>query len=314
MEKLSYWWIITPYFDEPVEWIARCVDSIKKAALFLGNELTIKHLLVSDGVHRPEVRSLTDFHIELAPGFGDYGDSPRYLGSSFAKLSGANALSFVDSDNWVYPNHLEAILSKHTTSGAHLITTEREFYDVYGVPLHAKCLTSDGKNFSDTNCITLFHEALSISDIWGTIPEEEHAIDDRVLWDYVLQTSIARAHTSIPTVAYRARVPSFYHDLGEIPPSEYLRPIGDNISRAIKAFEGRTGRNPRLRWMYEIPHDKHIRAKKVAKALMKTFKFDSAIEILSELKTKLPHDDDIKILLKDCHNGLSTPKQHIQES
>jgi hypothetical protein len=305
MGSTRFWWIITPYVDEPLEWIVQCVDSVKTAATFLPNNLEIRHLLVSDGIYRREVRELTDFHIELVPGFGDYGDSPRYLASSYAKLVGAFALSYLDSDNWVYPNHFQTIFGEFKNSGACLITTEREFYDVHGAPLDAKCLTSDGVKFADTNCITLFQESLTLSEVWGFIPAEEHAIDDRVFWDLAKRASTVMSHTSTPTVAYRARSASFYYDLGESPPQDFVRPNGDGLQRAISAFAKRTGRSAVLKWEYLIPHNKPIRAKKVAIALMNRGEFVVAKDILNTVVTQIPHDTEVPKLLRICNRSRS---------
>jgi hypothetical protein len=64
-----------------------------------------------------------------------------------------------------------------------------------------------------------------------------HAIDDRVLWQAIIQQNYSRAHTGRPTIAYRARLANFYTANGETPPENVKVGQIEAIGAALTAWE-----------------------------------------------------------------------------
>ena len=290
------WFIITPYYREEIDWIKRCVDSVKRSANALGEDhFVIKHLLVADGVYRPEVQELSDYNLTMFPGTRDYGDTPRFIGFCLAYTQGAKAISFLDADNWFFDSHLPAVAQLYENTKAQVVTTSRAFFHLNGDPLDAVCLTSDGEHFCDTSCLTLFDEGVGFGRFWGEISDEEHAIDDRVVWDKIKENGAVRAHTDQVTIAYRARASSYYRDLGEPIPNKLIRDNREEISNALIAYHKRTGQTAELDWRYSVPYDKPYRAKKLALGLISRGEIEKASPILSVLRTQLGSDLGIQL-------------------
>jgi hypothetical protein len=290
------WYVITPYHDEEFNWIKKCVDSVRESATKLGDGLfEVRHLLIGDGVHRPEIQSLSSNHLLIIPGARDYGDTPRYLGASYAYSQGAKAISFLDADNWIFQSHLPTIAKHYIETKIPIITTKRAFFDVDGTSLDAVCLTSDGEQFCDTSCLTLFGSAVVLGRLWGEIDDAEHAIDDRVVWHSIKNSGLSRSHTGDITVAYRARSPSYYRDLGEPIPNQLVRDNTEKIRSAVLSFKRRTGVTAELSWRYSIPFDKPQRARKLALALLQKGDYEKAAPILDVLRSQLANDLGVKL-------------------
>jgi hypothetical protein len=111
----------------------------------------------------------------------------------------------------------------------------------------AQCLTSDGEQFCDTSCLMLMRPAFPVTSVWALMDPSQHAIDDRVVWQRLLQSGLPRAHTGRPSVAYRATLTNFYHHFREKPPAGAKVPV--TLMRAAKQWV-REG-NPPLRYKYE---------------------------------------------------------------
>jgi hypothetical protein len=77
-----------------------------------------------------------------------------------------------------------------------------------------------------------------------------HSIGDRVMWHSIREKGYSRAHTGRVTLAYRARRPGFYTDLGEMPPADLKMGQVEAVMAALAAWEaaGRTSLRPR--WGY----------------------------------------------------------------
>jgi hypothetical protein len=214
----------------------------------------VRHLIVTDGAFENFLSCPPDVHVlNLPKRTGDFGDTPRAVGSMYALSLRANLLSYLDADNWVVPDHLASILDAIVPCDALVITTKRQFAAIDGRPLGAICLTSNGIEFCDTNCLTLYGAALRLGLCWGDIHPGEHAIDDRVVWGEIRKSSIPCIHTDLATVFYRANSAGIYHDLGLTPPDDARST--SSISEALRLHFDRTGRDLTLRWKYLLLRD-----------------------------------------------------------
>jgi len=87
---------------------------------------------------------------------------------------------YLDADNRLDPNHVESILAKHREPRADIVTSRRALMGIDGSYL-AICLSSDGEQFCDTNCLAVFRPAFAVFAQWSLMDPLLHAIDDRVI-------------------------------------------------------------------------------------------------------------------------------------
>jgi hypothetical protein len=99
------------------------------------------------------------------------------------------------------------------------------------------CPDSDGENFCDTNCLFITRAAFGVLSTWALMDRAFHAIDDRVVWQAIIQQNYSRAHTGCATVAYRARLANFYNAIGETPPENVKVGQIETIWAALSAWE-----------------------------------------------------------------------------
>lgn len=231
--------IVTPFHAEPAHWLSQCHESVR------AQSVPCEHIMVGDGARvKPPSTAL---HIPLPRGVSDYGDTPRSVGSMYAAGLGYDAVLYLDADNWIHPDHVKSILRKHLETGAVIVTTRRSFVDLDGRHM-AVCAASDGEQFCDTNCLSVFRPAYDVLSRWALMSHALHAIDDRVVWRYVLDQGFSRAHTGLATAYYRATHAGFYNDIGRpVPPG--VKSGSNAIGEAVQAWR-RMGFELPVRWGY----------------------------------------------------------------
>ena len=94
--------VITPYYRESLEMLQFCHDSVRTQTY------PCTHFLVADGHARPEISGWAVQHLILPQAHGDDGNTPRCLGSLSAMKQGFDVITYLDADNWYYPNHIDA--------------------------------------------------------------------------------------------------------------------------------------------------------------------------------------------------------------
>jgi hypothetical protein len=156
-------------------------------------------------------------HIELPRAHADYGNTPRTIGSLSANSQGYDAIAYLDADNWLYPDHLGAMVELHERTGAQLCTATRTIHRVDGSLMFVD-RESDGVKHVDTNCLFLTRPLFRLITLWAMMPIELAPHCDRIFWQAVLVRDPRRAHHEQPTVAYRTRHRVHYQRLGEAPP------------------------------------------------------------------------------------------------
>lgn len=207
--------IVTPYHDPNSPYLKQCAESVR--GQIHGDNL---HILVGDGCKTEKLQEHSKLlHIQLSKNIGDYGDSPRSLGAIYAFSLGADAVAFLDSDNWFAPDHIDSLIELHRETQADVLTSFRNLTHLDGSILGV-CPESDGQTFCDTNCMLFTRRAKTIAASWWTIPPELHAIDDRIIWDRILKSRLHVACTGRPTVNYRTAFAFHYRHFGLEPPPE----------------------------------------------------------------------------------------------
>jgi hypothetical protein len=220
--------VVTPFCDEPIEWLAQAQQSV------LDQTYPCDHILVGDAAS--VVPPLPAMVVNLPAGVRDFGDTPRAVGSFYAAGLGYDAIAYLDADNWYYPDHISTLAGQHFQTNAAVVTSYRVLVRLDGSSMGV-CPESDGKNFCDTNCLFVARPAFGVLSTWALMDRAFHAIDDRVLWQAIVQQNYSRAHTGRPTVAYRARVANFYNANGETPPENVKVGQIESIEAALTAWE-----------------------------------------------------------------------------
>jgi glycosyltransferase involved in cell wall biosynthesis len=215
--------VITPYYRANRDWLAQCHESVR------AQTHPSTHILVADGTPESYVDGWEAQHIVLMKNHGDFGDTPRAVGTVSAIGQGFDAIAYLDADNWYAPEHIESLVKLHDKTGAAVCTASRNFHRLDGT-LMGLCPFSDGETFVDTSCLFLTRKAFRVAWRWALIPPDLHALDDRVMWHFVLSAKLARAHTGRPTMAYRTAFAGDYRAFGEEPP-----PGADKTGAALMA-------------------------------------------------------------------------------
>ena len=247
--------IITPYHQPDDPWLRQCIRSVREQTH--GDCL---HVLVGDGAALPaDIPSDNLFQITLSRNIGDYGDSPRALGAIYGFSLGADAVAFLDADNWYSLDHIESLVRLHHTTGAPVVVSLRNLVSLDG-SLMGVCEDSDGLTFCDTNCMFFTTRAADIATSWWRIPPHLHAIDDRVIWSRVLRARHPIARTLHATANYRTGFRFHYERFNRAVPEDVksgadIRALDGEIARfrdeAESILEG-----------YDIPADgRHLRSR-----------------------------------------------------
>jgi len=203
--------VITPYYRADEDWLEKCHASV------MAQTHPCTHILVADGEPQDIVSSFDTQHIVSGTNHGDYGDTPRAMGSVSAAGQGFDAIAWLDADNWYEPSHIEALLEIHRKHGAEVCTSARMLYALDESPL-GLCPDVDGKKFVDTNCFLLTRGAFHMISIWSRIEHPLHAIGDTVFWDAVQRSGLGHRHNSAATLAYRTSFRYHYRLFGKKAP------------------------------------------------------------------------------------------------
>ena len=214
--------IITPYYKESSEILARCHKSILDQT-----HSDTSHIFVADGFPNDIVDSFNVVHLKL-PNHNDYGDTPRALGGFSAVSLGYDAICFLDADNWLEPDHVATMVKKYYDTGSQVITATRNLYRIDGSKMGV-CNESDGVNFNDTNCYFLSKPAFGAIAAWVLKDKKDGIIGDRIFWNTVQRMNLTRSHCMMPTVNYTTTLAFHYEVFGETPPSD---------SKVIARLEG----------------------------------------------------------------------------
>ncbi len=216
--------VITPYYRVRDDWFAACIDSVRHQTH------PCRHILVADGETCDLAKHSGLEHIVLEKNHGDYGDTPRGIGSRAAFDSGCDAVAWLDADNWYAPDHIERLVRLQQETGADICSSARMLHRLDGSEL-GPCPQSDGRGFIDTNCYFVTRAAHTVTALWTDMASELHPVGDRVLLLGIRSQGYRTAHSAALTAHYRTSFPEDYRRFGEAPPEDARdRP---EVARAI---------------------------------------------------------------------------------
>lgn len=196
--------MITPYYKESTAQLRRCHDSVLQQT-YPG----VTHIMIADGEHHPWCDKQKMQHIVLPCSHGDAGATPRALAAISAFSQGYDAVGFIDADNWVDADHVETMVDALKSSAASVAVATRRLHGLDGNMLYVDTWESNGKDFTDTNCMFLTRATLHLMTGWITDPSQR-LWSDRAFWDAVLRSELPVTICAKPTVAYVTKWAAHY--------------------------------------------------------------------------------------------------------
>lgn len=198
--------VITPYHNADSPYLQACITSVQEQTY-----KNLLHVMVADGCNLPPQYTHNNLHnIALPNRLNNYGDSPRSIGVIYAFALGVDAVTFLDSDNWYAPNHVETLVNTCISAQADVVTSRRYVCHLDGSVM-GMCPESDGMIFCDTNCLLVTQKLAEEAGLWWLIPDDMHVIDDRVMWDTLIHATDKIASTHTASVFYRTAFEFHYH-------------------------------------------------------------------------------------------------------
>lgn len=228
--------IVTPYYQESVDYLRRCHDSVR-AQSYRG----VRHLFVADG-HPNEILDQWDCdHIKLPFSHRDAGATPRAMGGLSVFARGYDALGFLDADNWIDPDHVEQMIAVIAADGAQFVAATRRIHSGLDErELYTDFIESNTEQMVDTNCMFLTRDCAPLLGWWVTDPNEA-LVSDRVFWSAVKSSGARISRCMKPTVAYATRWAFHFGYAGEeIPPDAVWMWVAEDGSRRLRPHKDLT--------------------------------------------------------------------------
>jgi len=203
--------VVTPYYQESIEWLVQAHTSVKSQTT------AARHILVCDGSVAARIPDFQGTHVVLERNYRDYGNTPRLIGCYNAITQDADAIAFLDADNWYYPDHLRSLSTIATNAQLDAVASARMLHRLDGTPM-MKCPTVDGTNYIDTSCLLVLRPAFRHLVAWVLQGQGTAAETDQFLWRLLRDTGTRMGFVDRPTVAYRTRHQVHYDQAREPSP------------------------------------------------------------------------------------------------
>ena len=210
--------VVTPYFETNEDWLAQAHASVR------AQTIPAHHIIVCDGSPPAQLQDFKGSHVVLQRNYRDYGNTPRLIGCYHALAMEADAIAFLDADNWYYPEHLEGLLKYVSEHELDAIASSRMLHRLDGSVL-GKCSTVNGHAFVDTNCMLVMRPAFRHMLAWILLKQDVAAVMDQFVWRHMQESGARMGFVDLATVAYRTRHVTHYEQAGEAPPAEAVNRV-----------------------------------------------------------------------------------------
>jgi hypothetical protein len=211
--------LVTPYFNEPIETLKRCRRSVEEQSV------SVTHYMVADGKPNSELDDWDIRHIALPQNIGATGATPRGIGAIVAFAEGADAVAFLDADNWFFPDHIRDTTQALERDQLDMVYARRKIIFPDGEVLE-QIDPEDGR-LVDTNCYVFSRRASFLVAIWAMFPLEFGSGEDRMLPFIAHQMGLKTRFLDSPSVWYETNWPHHYNLAGKAPVASLRRPTND---------------------------------------------------------------------------------------
>src|SRR4029077_7921003 len=120
------------------EWLLHAHASVK------AQTAPAHHILVCDGSTPARIEDFQGTHIVLQRNYADHGNTPRLIGCYNAISHDADAIAFLDANNWYYPDHLRSLSEIAADAQLGIVASARMLHGLDGAPM-IRCPTVDGR-------------------------------------------------------------------------------------------------------------------------------------------------------------------------
>jgi hypothetical protein len=203
--------VVTPYFRTPLDWLIQAHESVK------AQTIPARHILVCDGSEPAQIPSFQGTHVLLGRNYRDYGNTPRLIGCYNALAQGADAVAFLDADNWYQPDHLQALRDYALASSLDACSSGRSLHRLDGSWL-AKCPLVNGRPYIDTSCLLVMKSGFQYMIAWVLQGQDTAAVADQQFWQHMVRAKARLGFLDRPSICYRTRHGTHYRLAGEEPP------------------------------------------------------------------------------------------------
>lgn len=205
--------VVTPYFQTDAAWLQKAHDSVR------AQSIPAHHILVCDGSAPAQLARFQGSHIVLQRNYKDYGNTPRLIGCTHAIARGADAIAFLDADNWFQPDHLEALERFARDNRLDACSSTRTLHRLDSSWM-SKCVHVNGRPYIDTSCLLVMKSAFQHLIAWVLFPQTVAAEADQHVWNHMKTMGARLGFLDRPSLAYRTRHAVHYQNAGEAPPSD----------------------------------------------------------------------------------------------
>jgi|HubBroStandDraft_4_1064222.scaffolds.fasta_scaffold00046_70 glycosyltransferase involved in cell wall biosynthesis len=160
--------VVTPYANEPMEMILRCIESVA------AQTVPVRHLLVADGNPRKQLEFCQGVeHATLEKRYNDWGNTPRAYG--MIHTSKAPFIALLDVDNIYLPEHIESCLATAKANpDCDFVASKRQFvrYDK-GAYTPSSAVDEPQWKHIDTSCYFFLPGTYALAAyMWANGPQE----------------------------------------------------------------------------------------------------------------------------------------------
>ena len=206
--------VITPYYKEPVSYLRRCIDSVRRQT-----HHDVEHIMVADGHPQDWLDHEVVRHLRLDRSHADFGNTPRALGGLLAASEGFDAVCFLDADNWYDPQHVDSCVEAARAQQVDFVVSLRYFVREDGSIMPLGVPEDVTGQHVDTNCFFLCRGAFHTLARWILMPRPMASLGDRFFLASLQADSLRQARTGRKTVNYLCTWASIFRALGEEPPA-----------------------------------------------------------------------------------------------
>ena len=212
--------VVTPYYKEPRAWLERCLASVR------AQTHACEHIVVADGFAQDWIDGVAGVHhLKLDRAHGDFGNTPRALASLMAASEGADAICFLDGDNWLHPDHVKSCVELARRVEVDYVTTRRHMVREDGSIIPLRIAEDWNDAHVDTNLYCLLRGAFHTIARWALMPRPMAVYGDRVYLASLREEGLRTACTEQRTMNYLCTWAHLYREVGEQPPAFAKEPL-----------------------------------------------------------------------------------------